>query len=242
MKIVTAHQSSYLPWLGFFHKIALSDVFVILDAVQFEKNSFSNRNKIKGANGEFWLTVPLQQKGHLLKTIKDMRISADVSWSKKHLKSIESCYRQAPFFEHYIQFYRECYGRAWDSLSDLTEYMVRWFLKELGIVVEVRRMSDSIFTKKKEHLIVELCKAYGGDVYVFGKLGADYADPELFRRHDISIYFQDYRHPDYTQLHGSFVPSLSVMDLLFNCGPRSYDILMSGNISKDQLRDMFKKM
>ena len=104
--ILTAHQSSYLPWLGFFHKIALSDTFVLLDNVQFEKNSFSNRNKIKGHRESFWLTVPVDLEGHLHKKISDIKIVDNRIWRKKHLKSIEQSYSKAPFYKKYIDFFK----------------------------------------------------------------------------------------------------------------------------------------
>ena len=232
MKVVTAHQSSYLPWLGFFHKIAISDIFIILDDVQFEKNSFSNRNKIKGPNGTFWLTVPVRLKGHMQKKIMDIEIINNSIWRKKHLKAIENCYAKAPYFNDYIPFFRDCYSKDWDNLTVLNEYILSWFLKQLDIDVKVYKASDHSFKGQKSDLILEICRKFEAEIYVFGTLGKDYADVNWFVSQGVKVYFQDYKLSEYQQLYLPFVSNLSIVDLLFNCGPASHDILMRGNIQK----------
>lgn len=235
MRILTAHQPSYLPWLGLLHKIALSDIFVILDEVQFEKNSFSNRNKIKGPNGEFWLTVPIHLKGHLESTIQQTKISENVPWAVKHLKAIENCYRKAPYFDCYIAFFRECYARFWTNLAELDEYMLKFFIQAFDIHVDVQKMTAADFQHKKADLVLALCQKYQADIYVFGALGKDYASAEDFERQGVKIHFQDYKHPHYAQLYGSFISHLSAVDLLFNHGPQAKDIMRQGNITKEAL-------
>lgn len=232
--ILTAHQPAYLPWLGLFHKIALSDVFVILDDVQFEKNSFTNRNRIKGANGDFWLTVPVSLKDHLRKKIRDIRISND-KWKKKHLNSIELSYRKSPYYEEHIPFFRECYSRHWDTIDKLNEFMLRGLLDKLGIQVRVERMSDHGFQATKSDLVMEICRAFAADTFIFGSQGKDYVRPEDFSARGIEIRFQDYIHPEYKQMHGAFIPTLSVVDLLFNAGPESRDIILKDNLQKSDL-------
>lgn len=236
MKILSAHQPSFLPWLGFFHKIYLSDVFLILDDTQFEKNSFTNRNKIKGSNGLFWLTVPVKLKGHIQKKITDIEICDNKIWLRKHLMAIENSYSKARYFKRYIPFFQDCYSQEWHSLAELNEHVLRWLLKELGIPTEVKRMSDFKFCEKKSDLIIEICQHFNADVYVFGALGKNYADMEKFNQNNIKVYFQEYKHPIYAQPYGSFIPNLSIIDLLFNCGAGAYDILVSGNITKEQLQ------
>lgn len=239
MTLLTAHQSAYLPWLGLFHKIALSDVLVILDEVQLEKNSYSNRNKIKGGNGEFWLTVPVSFKGHIKKKLRDIDISDNLMWPKKHLKAIESSYAKAPYFKQYISFFRECYTKKWEKLTELTEYMLPWFLEQLKIKVKLCRMSDFSFKEKKSNLVLEICRNFEADIYISGKLGKDYLDTDIFYRQGINVYFQEYNHPEYKQLYGSFTSGLSVIDLLFNHGAAAYDILMQENITKSKLIELY---
>ena len=237
MKILTAHQPAYLPWLGYFHKIAISDVFVILDDVQLEKNGFSNRNKIKGPNGAFWLTVPIAMDGHTHKTIKDMKINNKINWRKKHFRSIQDSYRKAPYYEQYINFFEDCYSREWDNLVDLTEFMLKWFLDQLSIDVELRRMSEYSFQDKKSDLVLSVIKKFDADLYVSGSCGKDYIKQDSFKDNNIDIYFQEYLHPEYNQLHKDFVSHMSVLDLLFNYGgKKAFEIIMDKNVSKDQLK------
>jgi len=176
--ILTAHQPAYLPWFGYFDKISMSNLFIIMDGVQFEKNSFTNRNQIKGPNGAFWLTVPVKLEAHYDKTIAETEIDNTGDWRRKHLKSIEQCYIKAKFYNDYIEFFRDCYGRPWTYISELNEYMMRWFLKQLGIRRRIQRMSRFAFTKTKADLVLEICEKFGANDFISGALGRDYLDIE----------------------------------------------------------------
>lgn len=233
--ILTSHQPAYLPWLGLFHKIAITDTYVYLDSVQFEKNSFINRNKIKTVNGPIWLTVPVLLKGHISKTIGEMKINNIVNWRKKHLKSIELNYKSAPYFNNYIDFFRDCYSREWHLLSDLNGYMLKWFLDILGISVKFYKASEIHFTGYKSDLVLDMCKKLKANIYVFGAHGKNYAENKDFKKEGIKIYFQNYNHPIYYQLYGNFIPYMSIIDLIFNCGPNSFDILMNKNTTEQEL-------
>lgn len=239
--ILTTHQPVYLPWLGLFHKIAISDIYVYLDNVQFEKNSFTNRNKIKTASGPIWLTVPVLLKGHMSKTIKAMEINNNIDWRAKHWKSMYFAYKKAPFFDRYGNFFEELYQKDWHYLTDLNEYMLKYFLKELGINVKYYKASELSFQGYKSALVLDMCKKLGANLYIFGALGKDYAKEEEFAQEDIRIYFQDYKHPTYLQLYGDFSPYISIIDLLFNCGSKSLEILMESNITKNMLENTLKK-
>lgn len=237
--ILTAHQPVYSPWLGLFHKIALSDIFIYLDNVQFEKNSFTNRNKIKTANGPLWLTVPVLAKGHFNKTIKDLEIDNSKDWRASHWKSIYLNYKKTPFFNRYADFFEDTYKKEWRYLTDLNEYMLKWFLKELGIKVKYCKASESNFQGHKSDLVLNMCEKLKADLYIFGALGKDYAKEDEFAKEGIKIYFQDYKHPVYPQLWGEFLPHISIIDLLFNCGDRSLEILTENNINKEELTKKF---
>lgn len=238
--ILTAHQPTYLPWLGLFHKIALSDIFIYLDNVQFEKNSFTNRNKIKTANGPLWLTVPVLAKGHFNKTIKDLEIDNSKDWRVSHWKSIYLNYKKAPYFNKYAAFFEDVYKKEWRRLTDLNEYMLKWFLKELRIKTEYCKASESNFQGHKSDLVLNMCEKLGANLYIFGALGKDYAREEDFVKEGVKIYFQDYNHPRYPQLWGNdFSPFMSIIDLFFNCGSKSLEVLMEGNINKEELIKKF---
>ena len=233
--ILTAHQPVYLPWLGLFHKIALSDAFCYFNDVQYQVKDYNSRNKIKTANGAIWLTVPVLTKGYREKKIKEIEINNSIDWRKKHWKSIYLNYKKAPYFNKYANFLEETYKREWRYLVDLNEEMLKWFLEQLGIKVDYFKASELNFQSYKSELVLNMCKKLRADSYIFGALGKDYAQEENFVKNGVKIYFQDYKHPIYPQLYGEFMPYMSIIDLLFNCGENSLAILMSGNITRQNL-------
>lgn len=238
---VTAHQSSYLPWLGFFHKLALSDIYVYLDDVQYEKNSFTNRNKVKSPNGaEIWLTVPVLSKDHFNRTVKDLKIDNNSKWRIKHWKTLQT-YKKAPYFQEYSDFLEKAYSKDWEYLSEMNEYLLKFFLKELNINVKFIKSSELGLKQKKADLVIEICEKLDAEIFIFGALGKNYAKVDDFTTKGINVYFQDYRHPVYPQLWGDFVYYLSIVDLLFNVGSeKANKIIMKDNIDKDKLIKMVK--
>lgn len=237
--ILTAHQPVYLPWLGLFHKIALADTFVLFNQVQYLPKDWNNRNKIKTADGPIWLTVPVLKSGHREKVLTDIEINNTIPWQRKHWKSISLNYKKAPYFKQWADFFEDLYlNREWKHLSKLNDYMLRWFLDILKIKVNFIDARDLDLEGKKNSLVLDMCRKLNADTYIFGALGQDYADSEAFEQQGIKVIFQDYRHPEYPQLYGDFVPYLSIIDLLFNCGPDSLDILLSKNITKSNISDI----
>lgn len=233
--ILTAHQPVYLPWLGLFHKIACSDAYCYFDDVQYQVKDFNSRNKIKTASGDIWLTVPVLTNGYREKKIREIEINNGLDWRKKHWKSIYLNYKKAPYFDKYIGFLEETYKRDWQFLSELNEYMLKWFLEQLGIKVGYFKASELKFEGYKSELVLNMCKKLKADIYIFGALGKDYADKEKFKEAGTKIFFQEYHHPKYRQIGKEFLPNMSIIDLLFNEGDRSLEILMSGNITKQDL-------
>ncbi|MGR3175996.1 MAG: WbqC family protein [Candidatus Scalindua sp.] len=233
--ILTAHQPVYLPWLGLFHKIALADIFISFNQVQYLLRDWNNRNKIKTPADDIWLTVPVLTKGYREKKIKEIEINNSINWRKKHWKSMLLAYKKAPFFNKYSDFLEDVYQREWKLLTELNEYMLKWFLDVLGIKVKFSDASEFRFSGEKSDLVLEMCKCLEADVYIFGEQGKDYANIELFKKKGIKIVFQEYNHPVYTQLHGNFISHVSILDLLFNCGEKSLETLMDGNLAKEDI-------
>jgi hypothetical protein len=239
--ILTAHQPVYLPWSGLFHKIALADAFCYFDDVQYQKKDWNNRNRIKGPNGAFWLTVPVRGQDHFAIKLKDVEIVEQDVWRRKHWKSLRLCYGQAPFVARYADFFEETYRTAWQRLSDLNEHLLKFFLRELSITVRYYKMSELHFEGRKSDLVLDMCAKLGATGYIFGAEGRHYADAATFDAHGVHVYYQEYQHPTYPQQFGPFISHLSVVDLLFNCGPRSLEILMSGNVTREELQHRMRQ-
>jgi len=227
--ILTGHQCVYLPWLGLFHKIALSDAYIYLDTVQYLKKDWNNRNKIKTIQGGIWLTVPVQTKGKFNQTLKEVQIDNSVNWRKKHWQSIKLNYSKAPYFNRYAGFFEEIYQHEWDYLNDLNKTILMFLLEELKIKVDFIDSDKLNLVGEKSDLVLDMCLKTKADTYIFGTLGKDYADVNKFNENGVKVIFQEYKHPEYKQQFGKFEPYMSVIDLLFNCGNDSLDIIMSGN-------------
>ncbi len=219
--IFSAHQPAYLPWLGYVEKISRADVFVFLDTVQFEKNSFINRNKIKTAQGSRWLTIPVKMKGHINATLYDMLVDETQAWRDKHLKSIEMNYRKTPHFEECFPKLVALYSIPESNLAELCWHQLQFWLAEFDIKTSVVRSSTLPITSKKSELVLDLCKHFGADHYMSGVLGKDYLDESAFSAAGIQIEYQNFQHPIYPQLWGDFEPYMCIIDYWMNCGPAS---------------------
>lgn len=214
---LSAHQPAYLPWLGYFHKIARADVFVYLDTVQFEKNSFINRNRLKTPQGVQWLTVPVKLKGHIGSTLIDTQIDDVQPWRIKHLKSIELSYRKAPFFSARYEILRNLILEPEQLLSEMCWQQLKFWLSEFNITTKVVRSSELPVDSSKSDLVLDLCKYFGADHYLSGTYGRDYLDELAFTAAGVKIEYQNFKHPVYSQLWGEFEPYLSILDYWMNC-------------------------
>jgi len=228
--ILTAHQPVYLPWLGLFHKIAIADLFCFFDIVQYQRKDYNNRNKIKTSNDELWLSVPVESKGHLNKNVSDILIVQD-NWAKKHLKSIELNYKKAPFFQNYFPELKSILiNESQKSLGNLNLKLLEYFMECLSINTPIVKASDYSFDGIGSDLVLDMCIKLDADSYIFGEQGKNYANIDAFKEKKIMVEFQNYIHPTYKQVGRKFLPYMSVVDLLFNEGDNSYEILMSNNI------------
>lgn len=239
LMILTSHQPVYLPWLGLFHKIALADTYCYFDVAQYLLKDWNNRNRIKTDQGPIWLSVPVHKKGYVEKSILEIEIDNDYKWGKKHWLTILFNYKKTPFFQMYADFFEDVYSREWRYLVDLNLHMLKHFLDLLNINVNVIRASDFHFEGKKSDQVLDMCLKLNADLFIFGEQGINYAIPEDFSKNGVKTLFQKYTHPTYPQLKGDFIPYLSVIDLLFNCGSeRSYEIIMQGNMTRQEIVDL----
>jgi hypothetical protein len=215
--VVTIHQPAYLPWLGYLDRIARSDLFIFLDTVQFERNSFTNRNRIKTANGPLWLTVPVRLRDHLNTTIADVEIDEHRDWRRKHLSSIAQNYRRAPDFSSRYDRLAAAYERYTSRLADLCFDQLEFWLAELDIATRVVRASELPVEGRNSELVLALCRHAGARTYLSGPMGRDYLRQQAFANAGIEVRYHDYMHPHYPQLHGDFVPAMGIVDYWMNC-------------------------
>jgi hypothetical protein len=215
-----------MPWLGYFDKIVKSDIFVFLDTVQFKKNEFQNRNKIKTAQGWMWLTVPVLYK--YPEHIDEVKINNRVDWRKKHMRALEINYQKAPYCPELFPTMEGFYTGDSESLSELNRESVLTLLKVLGVNKKTKVASEvelGGFSEEPSERLAAICASLGADTYLSGAGGREYLNLDPFHTKDITVIFQEFQHPVYRQLYGDFIPNLSLLDLLFNYGPDSLNVL-----------------
>jgi hypothetical protein len=229
--VLAVHQPQYIPWLGYFHKINKSDIFVFLDDVQYKPREFQNRNKIRTKDGWLWLSIPVISKGLGRQRICDVNIDNEFPWQKKHLKSLKVWYAKAKFFNDYLAFFEEAYTRKWERLADLNVYIINYILKQLAISKPIYFESQLNIVNNSTERIIEICNKLKVDTYLSGIGGKEYLQEDKFIKAGVKLIYQDFIHPKYHQQFmpddNDFISYMSTLDLLFNEGPRSRGILKS---------------
>lgn len=227
-KVVFIRQPVYLPGIVFLDALLQTDVYIIYDDVQYERRHWGNRNKIRTYQGETWLTVPVIQKNKRSQTYRETLIDNETEWSKNHWKSLYYNYAKAPYFKNYAAFFENLYNKNYTKLLDLDIEIINYLKKQLEIETEVLISSQlqlpNDFTSKTDRL-VKMIKKVGGSTYITSKGTKNYMDEELMKEQGIKLLWHDFNHPTYKQFHGNFIPFMSVIDLLFNCGDKSKDII-----------------
>jgi hypothetical protein len=218
-------QPFYLPWAGYFGMIDIADVFVFYDDVQFVKQSWQQRNKIKIQNKPGWLTVPVTRK--FGQNINEVNINNSITWKKKHWKSIYYSYAKAPNFENYKNEIEDIYNKDWDNLCDLNIHIIKKISKILGLKIPHFIKSSDIngLQGRKTDRALCILEKIGADEYISGPAAKDYIEIQKFKDKDISLYWYEFDSPIYPQIGNEFLPSLSVIDLIFNTGEKSMDYI-----------------
>ncbi len=242
--ILGAHQPNFLPWIGFFYKIAQSDIFVLADNVQFSTQNYINRTRIKSASGAHLLTVPVHSgDGNLL--IKDIRIDNSKNWQKKHWKTIRLNYGKSLYFDRYAPFFESMFSKEWQFLADLNIETITYVCESCSI--RTRLISGSslkIDAENPTDRIVQMTKATGCDAYLSGSGGSkNYLDRQQFLTAGIALNFTAFDHPAYAQRHGEFLPGLSVIDYLFNAADAArnfFEIAQSTKLNSRRNDDAYR--
>ncbi len=219
-KIITIHQPQYLPWIPYFHKVLQSDIFVLLDDVQFQKNGVQNRNQIKTPQGVLWLTIPVKQS--FGQRINEVDI-ANKNVFGKHKKTLELNYSKSPFYSEIMNLLTPIFDKDFGKLVEINNEIIIELLSYLEFRGEIILSSQLNINLEGSERILEICKSLGASMYISGSGGKDYLNLESFGEANIEVIFQDYKSFEYPQLYAQagFVKDLSVIDLLFNVGKQS---------------------
>ncbi len=222
---LAGHQPAYLPYLGLFYKMTQCDTFMFVDHAQFEKKAYQNRNYVRSKTGQVLLTVPVLTKGRFLQRTDEVMVDNSLPWARKHWRTIWLNYHDAPFFTDHRPFFERTYAETWKRLVDLNVSITLYMMKCFGIDREVVLSSRYDVRGEKTAMLIDMCQKTGADTYVSGWGGKSYVDLDALRCAGLSHRFVRLSHPVYPQRAQPFIPNLSAMDLLFNCGPESRRIL-----------------
>lgn len=217
MRKIAILQSNYIPWRGYFDIISKVDIFVIYDEVQFTKNDWRNRNKIKTPNGLIWLTIPVKQN-FLHQKINETEV-ANQFWRKQHLNSLKLNYSKAPFFDKFFPEIEKIYLGNEINLSEINIKFISRICELLEIKTKIVDSKDLTLVGDKNERLVDACEKLNANVYLSGPAAKNYLDESLFNRKNINVEWMDYsNYKEYTQLYPPFNQGVSVLDILFNVG------------------------
>jgi hypothetical protein len=240
---VAIHQPHFLPWLGYLHRMAAVDAFVLLDHVQFERRNFQNRTSIRMDGEARWLTVPVvqrSQKERIIDKEVDNRLDGAKWWGPNHFATLRHAYRDAGFFGTYAAEMKKLFDTRWEKLVDINQAGLELLRAEFGIRTSLVRSSELGVAGARGELILDICRAVGADTLLAGNGGSrGYLDIDAFARAGVRIVFHDWQHPEYPQCDKTsgaapFIRGLSAIDMLFNCGPRSREMLLGNGYREKQ--------
>jgi hypothetical protein len=224
--IIAAHRPYFCPYPGFFFKAMLCDVFVILDDVQFPRGTtWTSRNRFKNDQGCMWMTVPVLKKGLGLQKINQVKISHEGRWAKKHLESLKAAYGNAPYLYEHLHLFKDVFSPGCSSLIDMNLEIIRYIMDVLKIETELVLLSQLGIQETGNRLLIDLSRFLGGSIFLAQRSARKYLDELLFKDADLDLAFYTPPTIVYPQLWGHFIANLSVFDLIFNCGPKSREII-----------------
>ena len=217
-------QSSYIPWKGYFDIINDVDIFLFLDDVQFTKQDWRNRNKVKMKDGAKWLTVPVKEgKHHMRQKIYEVTVDNSNGWQRKHFNTFQMNYSRTTYYKDYKYIIEDFYlEHQWEYLSEMNIYMTKKICEVLGVKTEFYNSRDFRFEGKRTDKLVNICRHFGADYYLSGPAARDYIEDEKFKEAGVLLEYKDYSgYPEYPQLYPPFDHYVTVLDLIFNCGPEA---------------------
>lgn len=223
-------QPTYLAWLGYYGMIYRSEKFVFLDNVQFNKRSWQQRNRIKSPeNKELLLTVPVKSKGLRDQLISEVEIDRTSDYINKHINEITRCYKKAKYFDAYANDFFEILKRDYCKNADLCIDIIKLICDKFKIATPTLRASSLAADGSKAERLANICQELGANQYLSAIGSKEYiSESDSFTKRNIEVIYNEYNHPIYNQMYGEFISQLSILDLLFNEGPNSLNIILSG--------------
>jgi hypothetical protein len=227
MKKIAILQSNYIPWKGYFDIINMVDEFILYDDVQYTKNDWRNRNKIKTKQGIQWITIPVRQK-KLSQLIKDTKIQ-DKRWYRKHWTTIRQNYSKSLYFKEYKDIFEELYlNNKEEYLSQINYKFIVTVNKILGIDTKIRWSSEFNLVDGQTERLLAICKDCNADIYLSGPSAKNYFDEDLAKKENIKVEWIDYsNYPKYNQLYPPFEHGVTILDLIFNEGSNATKFMKS---------------
>ncbi len=215
MTTVAIHQPNYLPWVGYFHKIHKSDIFVFLNHVEYTSGDWIHRNRVKTPDGWSWLSVPVRGSSQ---PINETEINHGQEWCSDHRQTVRHMYAKADHFDEFFPVLDATYDREWEYLDALNVHLVEAICDHVGLETDFVRSSTLDVEGEDSELLAAICDRLDADVYFSGQGGKEYVDEQDFEEAGIDLRFQSFEHPTYEQRFEGFVPKLSVVDMLLNVG------------------------
>jgi WbqC-like protein family len=227
--VVAIHQPNYLPNLGFFHKLASCDLFVVLDDAQYNRGGFVNRNRVKTPAGCGWLTVPVRIGGRFKWAINHVMPDWKQPWIRRHRQTLAQQYAKSPFYDDVMDCVLDPVLTAAElhesTLCEMNTDAISRICSYMNLRTPVCNASEYTIESNSTRRLVEIVTRLGGTTYLSGLGAKKYLDPELFDASGLELVFSGFVHPKYPQRWGEFIPNLSVIDALFNCGPDARSLL-----------------
>lgn len=221
--ICSIHQPNYIPYIGLFHKILLSDIFIFYDNAQYTKGDFHNRNTIKWPNGPILLSLPVSVKmGQAINEVSFTYWSLD-----KHWKTIEQSYKKSKYYDQFSGQIKSIFDYTGTNLAAYNIRSIKILCELLWISTQLVVLSEMMpsMTSSSSEALADICALYWSDTYISWSWWRWYIDSSIFKKANIALKFQDFHHPTYVQLWGDFIPYMSIIDLIFNEWPESIGIL-----------------
>lgn len=239
---VGIHQMNYIPWMGYFNKIAKSDAFILMDEVQLSDGAMSQRNRVLNKNGDIsFLTVAFEKKGYMETPFSEVKLNSSVDWQKRQYNFLWDNYHKFPFWKEVYNTFSFLFEEKFSTLQQVNERAIRKIMELLDIQTPLIYQSSLGYDRsaKRNDLVLELCKAIDADIYLSGTGAKKYMDVSTFKQQDIDVQFQTFSHPVYPQKYAFDGPvlGLSILDVFLNCGIDRTKRLFWENLCSDEISE-----